>query len=127
MSSSDPSVFAILIKLICVAASIIIGTIMAVESQRNAVQRRDLLLGAVREGFPRSALKHIGAFLLNLIFLWMLQFAIFTLISTLLGLELDQLLNSLRYILFISLLSLPLVFMAIAGKPVAICRPAGLT
>lgn len=127
MSSSDPSAIAIAIKLICVVASIVIGAIMAVESQRNAVQRRDLLLVAVREGLPRSFLQHLGAFLLNLIFLWMLQFAVFTLISTLLGLQLDKLLESLEYILLISLLSLPLVVMAITGKTVAAWCPAGLS
>lgn len=126
MSSSDPSVIAIVIKLICVAASIVIGAIMAVESQRNAVQRRDVLLVAVREGLPRSFLKHLGAFSLNLIFLWMLQFAVFALIFTLLGLQLDKLLHSLEYILLLSLLSLPLVIMAITGKPIPARHLGGL-
>lgn len=126
MSSSDPSVVAVIIKLICVAASILIGGIMAVESQRNAVQRRNVFLVAVREGLPRSFLKHLGAFSLNLIFLWLLQFAVLTLISTLLGLQLDKLLHSLEYIVLLSLLSLPLVIMAISGKPIPARHPGGL-
>ncbi len=116
MSSSDPSVTAIIIKLICVAASIVIGAIMAVESQRNAVQRRALLLAAVREGSPRSLIKQLGAFLLNLIFLWMLQFAIVTLLAVMVGSELQMLFNSTPYMVVVSILGATLPVFAIAGK-----------
>lgn len=127
MPNSDPSVAAIIIKLICVATSIVIGAIMALESQHNAVQRRGLLLAAVREGYPRKFLKHFGAFLLNLVFLWLLQLAIFTLIMTVVGLELDKLLYSLSYILLASIFSLPLIAFVFAGKPIRIRRPPDLS
>ena len=124
MSSSDPSVIAIVIKLICVAASIVIGSIMALESQRNAVQRRDLLLVAAKDGRPRSFLKHTCAYTLNLIFLWLLQFAVFTLATMLAGFELEHLLQSQLYILAVTIVSLPLLVFAIAGRPLHIRRPA---
>lgn len=120
MSSTDPSVIAIVIKLICVAASIVIGSIMAVESQRNAVQRRHLLLVAVKGGLPRPFLKHICAYTLNLIFLWLLQFAVFTLTAMLVGFKLEHLLQSQLYILAVTIVSLPLLLFAIAGRPLCI-------
>lgn len=126
MFSSDPSVTAVLIKLICVAASIVIGAIMAVESQRNAVQRRDLLLAALREGVPRSALKHTGAFILNLTFLWMLQFTVVTLLAVMGGVKLEGMLNSTPYILIVSTVGMALPGLAIAGKPISSRRPPSI-
>lgn len=125
MPSSDPSLIAIIIKLICVAASVVIGAIMAIESQRNAVQRRDLLLLAVRMGSPKSTIKHISAFLLNVIFLWMLQFAVLTLLAVMVGIELESLLKYTPYILIVSLVSMALPCLAIMGKPVSTRRPPG--
>lgn len=125
MSSSDPSLIAILIKLICVAASVVIGAIMAMESQHNGVQRRDLLLLAVRMGSPKSAIKHTSAFLLNMIFLWMLQFAVLTLLAVMVGIELESMLKSTPYILIVSLASMALPSLVIVGKPASTRRPSG--
>lgn len=126
MYSSDPSVIAIVIKLICVVASLTIGAIMAMESQHNAVQRRDLLLVAVSKGSPKSAIKHTAAFFLNLIFLWMLQFAVLTLLAVMVGIELESMLKSTPYILIVSLVAMALPCLAIVGKPVSTRRPPSI-
>ncbi len=116
MFGSEYPVGVTILRIVALSASLFIGFIILLESQFNAVNRRTALISAAQGGETRAFFGHSVAFILNLLFLWVIQVTLVTLATKLFGWELNKLATSKGYIWVTVTMCFPLIIYTLLGR-----------
>lgn len=115
MELGDNSISTIVIKLLCISASIVIGVLMVRQSYINALRRRSALIEAVGKGLPKVGIAHLGALIINMAVIWFLCASVIALLIIVAGQSLANLTDSRWFVVSVAFTFLPIAYLILSG------------